>query len=83
MADVKIPSMAKKARHPVDEFLLRFLVEIDHHVPAENEIESPGEGIMVLEVQAMKSYEPFDMRSYLVFRSLVLAGYFVKIGVPE
>jgi hypothetical protein len=38
VADKKIAPGAEKARYLVDEFLLRFLIEINHYVSAEDEI---------------------------------------------
>ena len=78
MADTKIPPGAQKTRHFVDEFLLRFLVEIDHHVSAENEIEWSFKRIGLFKVQTVKSDDPFDMRSYLVFRSPISVADFVE-----
>ena len=82
MTDTKIAPDVEKPRHSVDNFLLRFLIEIDHHVSAENEIEQSLEWIKIFEVQPMKSDDPFDMRSYLIVRFSISADDPLKMGLP-
>ena len=83
MADTKITPGAQKARHSVYEFLLGLLVKIDHDISAENKIELSLERIRVLQVEPVKSDDPFDMRSYLKVRFPISIADLLKIGLPK
>ena len=83
VAYAKIASWTEKGRHFVNEFLLSLLVEVNHYVSAENQIEQPFKGIRVLQIEPVKCDDPFYILSYLVVRPPIPAGDLLKMSLSK
>ncbi len=54
MADKEISTGAQKARHSIYQFLLGFLVEVDHYVPAKDVVKEFRKGKGLHQIQSLE-----------------------------
>src|SRR6185503_3223224 len=81
VTDQEIAAGQKELRETLDELFLRGPVKVDHHVPAEDDLEWFGEGIVAQQVDLPELYPLPQLRLHPV-EAVPLAHTFLKTLPP-